>query len=618
MAAAGGRGPVPRTDPRAEVRNRISGGVFLGTVIQGHTVNVKLPQTITPALGGLPPVSAVFTGRDREIGELLQVLEPGATQTAQPSLVTGLAGIGKTELVVQTARRALQKKAWFPGGVLFVDMFGYDRERRLLPEQALDGFLRALSVPPENIPPDLQGRARLYRSALAALAGAGSRILVVLDNVSSADQARPLLPTDGLTAAVLTSRDTLDLGARLFELGAVDEASAIDMLDRAVREARGPGDTRVQDSPDDAAAIVRACGDLPLALRIAAALLADSPARPLSSLAQVLTAQHLRLNRLRRQERAVRSAFDLSYERLDPLHARLFRLLSLNAGPDISTSAATHLAAIDRYEAEEQLQDLARAHLIEPGGNWGRWRLHDLVRLYADESGKTHAGADDREAARRRLYAHYIATASAANSANYVGLFLPISRAGPFSPPKLTSVRFSSGEDAREWMQSERRNLIAAVTAPLPEGRRGLSVALAWFVGLDLSSNWRFDELVTVTETVLAISHLPNGARVSVAKVLAALGRELEHHGSHERRDLLPCAFDVQARALAIFREHRDHRYEAWALVNLSRLLRTDGQLRKAVEALAQAAAIFHEVDDQVGVAAVQYVRDCLRLSRHV
>ncbi|WP_177239032.1 ATP-binding protein [Streptomyces sp. PAN_FS17] len=578
-------------------------------------MNVNLPQTITPALGGLPPISDFFTGRDREIGELLQVLVPGGAQTAPASLVAGLAGIGKTELIVQTARRALQKQDWFPGGVLFVDMFGYDPERRLPPEHALDGLLRALGMPPQCIPPGLQDRSRLYRSALAALAGAGSRILVVLDNVSSADQARPLLPTDGRTAAVLSSRDTLDLGARLFELDVIDETSAIDMLDRAVREARGPGDTRVQDSPDEAAAIARSCAGLPLALRIAAALLADSPARPLSSLAQALEAEHLRLNRLRRQDRAVLSAFDLSYERLDPLHARVFQLLPLNAGPDISTQAAAVMADIDWYETEELLQDLARAHLIEPGRAWGRWRLHDLVRLYADEIGKNHIGADDREEARRSLYKYYIVMVSAAV---YARRTFTIDRAEPFHPPRIPGGRFRSNEDAREWLDGERPNLMAAVTAPPLEGRRVWSVALAWFVGLHLSSKWLFDDLVTVTETVLAMSHLTNGSRGAEAKTLAALGRELEHHASHEKPDLRACAFDAQARALAIFREHHARKWEAWALVNFSRLFHGNQQLHKAREALAQAEAIFHELGDQGGLDAAHYVRDCLRLSDQV
>ncbi|MER6470376.1 ATP-binding protein [Streptomyces collinus] len=579
------------------MENQISGGVFLGTVIQGHTVNVNLPRTITPALSGLPPISAVFTGRDREIRELLHALEPGAAQTAPASLVAGLAGIGKTELVVQTARRALQQQGWFPGGVLFVDMFGYDPERRLPPEHALDGLLRALGMPPTEIPPSLQDRSRLYRSALAALAGAGSRILVLLDNVSSADQARPLLPTDGLTAAVLTSRDTLDLGARLFDLDVVDETSAIDMLDRAVRDARGPGDTRVRDAPDEAAAIARSCAGLPLALRIAAALLADNSARPVSSLAQALAAQHLRLNRLRRKERAVRSAFDLSYARLDPLHARMFQLLSLNAGPDISTKAAANMAATDQHETEELLQDLARTHLIEPGRTWGRWRLHDLVRLYADETVKIHTDADDRENARARLYAHYLLTASAASR---TVLPWPITRE-PFFPPSLTHVRFGR-EEAKAWLDSESANLMAAVTAPQAEGHHARSVLLAWVVGPYLGSRGHLDDLATVTKTVLAISQDPSWRTVPVAKALAALGRELEHEASPGQPELMLCAFDAMARALAIFRKRRDRICEARALINLGRLLKVNGKLPEAGEALAQAAAIFHELGHQAGV----------------
>jgi hypothetical protein len=313
------------------------------------------------------------------------------------------------------------------------------------------------------------------------------------------------------------------------------------------------------------------------------------------------------------QERAVRSAIDLSYERLDPLHARLFRLLPLNAGPDISTSAATHLAGIDRDEAEKLLQDLARAHLIEPGDTRGRWRLHDLVRLYADETGKVHAGADDREAARRRLYAHYIAMASAASYASLPWVIFQ----EPFSPPKAGDVRFSSRGQAAAWLDGEHTNLVAAVTAPQAEGRPGLRVALAWIMGPYLGARWHHDDLVTVTETVLAISHDPNRSTVPVARVLAYLGRELEHC-EHEKHGLLACAFKAQARALTIFREHHDRTREAWALFNLSRTHHADRQLHRASEALAQAAAIFREVGDQDGVDAACSRRRRLYLSGQV
>ncbi|MFD3622421.1 tetratricopeptide repeat protein, partial [Streptomyces sp. NPDC058676] len=170
------------------------------------------------------------------------------------------------------------------------------------------------------------------------------------------------------------------------------------------------------DDPEAAAAIARLCAGLPLALCIAAALLADAPTRPLASLAQDLAAGHSRLDELSREERAVRANFDLSYQHLDYAHARLFRLLPLNPGPDLSTEAATHLADVEQRQVNRLLMDLARAHLIEHGHTWGRWRLHDLVRLYADQHGHTHAVTDQREAARTRLFTHYKTITEAANT----------------------------------------------------------------------------------------------------------------------------------------------------------------------------------------------------------
>ncbi|MEV7197343.1 NB-ARC domain-containing protein [Streptomyces sp. NPDC093510] len=194
--------------------------------------------------------------------------------------VAGLAGVGKTELVVQSAVRALKKPGWFPGGVLFVDMFGYDPERHLSPERALDGLLRALGMPREHIPAGLQDRSRLYRSVLAAFAEQGQRILVVIDNASTAEQARPLLPTDGTTATLLTSRHTLDIDARLHDMNTLDPHASVELLHQVLLQARGTTDTRVQDAPEDATTIARLCAGLPLALRIAAACSPTPPPAP--------------------------------------------------------------------------------------------------------------------------------------------------------------------------------------------------------------------------------------------------------------------------------------------------------------------------------------------------
>ncbi|MGW2892585.1 AAA family ATPase [Streptomyces griseoruber] len=258
--------------------NAISGGVFFHEVIQGRDITVVLPPKVTPALSGLPAPSPTFTGRDAHIEELLHALSPCEEQqeVRQPSriAVAGLAGVGKTELVVQVAARALHEPDWFSGGVLFIDLLGYDPERRLSPERALDGFLHALGISGEHIPDGLQNLQRLYRSVLAALAHEGRRILVVVDNASSADQVAPLLPTDGMTAVLITSRHTLDIDARLHDLNVLDTDASIVLLHQALLQTRGPTDTRVQDAPEAAAAIANLCAGLPLALRIATALLA--------------------------------------------------------------------------------------------------------------------------------------------------------------------------------------------------------------------------------------------------------------------------------------------------------------------------------------------------------
>jgi hypothetical protein len=262
------------------VANQITGGIFFQAVIQGKNITVQLPSQVTPALSGLPPVSSTFTGREQQVKELLESLakveEPQRANLALA--IAGLPGVGKTELVIQTAARALREPSWFPGGVLFVDMFGYDDARRMSCERALESMLVALGMPSEHIPDRLQDRSRLYRSVLGAFADQGRRILLVIDNVSTAEQVRPLLPTEGTSAALLTSRHTLDVGARLYDLPILDSRTSVELLHNALQHSRGVADTRARDEPEQAATVARWCGGLPLALHIAGALLADTPA----------------------------------------------------------------------------------------------------------------------------------------------------------------------------------------------------------------------------------------------------------------------------------------------------------------------------------------------------
>jgi tetratricopeptide (TPR) repeat protein len=581
---------VEGVDRDASVTNRIEGGIFFHAVIQGRDINVVLPREISPALSGLPRASPAFTGRDDEVQQLLAGLAPGSRdggaspQAAVPvALVTGLAGVGKTELVVQTARKALRDQGWFPGGVLFVDLFGYDTERRLSPEQALDGLLRALGVPGEHIPDGSQDRSRLYRSVLAALAREGRRILVVIDNVSTADQARPLLPGDGTCAALVTSRHTLDLDARLHDVGVLDEGACVELLRQTLLNARGPSDTRVEDDPEGAAEIARLCAGLPLAARIAAALLADFPSRPLSSVAADLDTAHTRLDRLRREDRAVRAALDLSYGQLPADRARLLRLLPLNPGADISSETAARLTDAEVYPTENLLQDLARAHLVEPAPVWGRWRLHDLVRLYADQQGQAHGADDGRDVAQARLHEHYRVTTEAA--VTHLD-----SRTAERSP------RFPDRAAALAWLDGEHRNLVVLAVSEPPLGLPETSIALASVYADHLHFRRHFTDLIDVTTVALDAVRALGDQQQAEAAALGNLGMALTGARRFDE------AYAAYTESLRLWRQVGDRHGEATALNSFGTLLHVMRRADKAIDAHIRAADICREVGDRLGV----------------
>ena len=226
------------------------------------------------ALAQLPAATAGFTGRDDELAVLAGLLDPaGPGGPVVVSAVAGLAGVGKTTLAVQAGHAALQR-GWFGGGVLFIDLHGYD-EAPVEPGQALDALLRALGVPAEHIPPGTEERAGLYRSVLAQIS---DPVLVIADNASSEAQVRPLLPGAGPHKVLVTSRHTLaGLGARLVDVTVLDEEAGVELLDAALRAAR-PDDDRITGNPDAASRLAGICGGLPLALQITAALLKADPA----------------------------------------------------------------------------------------------------------------------------------------------------------------------------------------------------------------------------------------------------------------------------------------------------------------------------------------------------
>ncbi|MEV7439928.1 tetratricopeptide repeat protein [Streptomyces sp. NPDC091204] len=610
------------------VYNIIAGGVQNGPILQARYISavftVQLPPRVAPAaLAGLPKPSPVFTGRDPDLGRLLRDLAPAVegTRVVLVSAVSGLAGIGKSQLAVHSATEAV-KKGWFPGGVLYINLLGYDPERRKGPEQALDSLLRALGIPDTELPRGLSNQERLYRTVLAGYAAQGRRILVVADNASSVEQALPLIPTDGSCAALVTSRHTLDgLDARLHDIGVLDEEASRTLLDEALRYSRGDHDTRITDDPEAAATIARLCAGLPLALRIAASLLVIAPRRPAADLAEELQVEHTRLDTLYRDpdqvpDFAVRAAFDLSYRLLGSDHARLFRLLPLNPGPDLSTDTASHMTGMDVRRAGSILQALADAHLVEPAQVWGRWGLHDLVRLYADEYGRAEAAPDDREGAQTRLHEHFLTTAHAA-----------ISHLPPHDGQ--ASAQFADHAGAMAWLDQERANLIALGTARPPIGREDTTLRLATGLSPYLNHRRGFDDQLALTAAAQEIFPLrvkeliarPTqealyrqiADRQQEAHLLVTTGIAL--HQDHRFEEALA----AHRRASTIFEQMSIRDQEAMATRHAGLALGALGRYDEAIAAQQQAAAIYVETGNQLGEAmAMSSLGEALRQAGHL
>lgn len=434
------------------VSNRISGGVFFGAVVMGRDVQVVLPAEVTPAMTGLPGPSAVFTGRETEVAALVSALRPdGPGGAHQITAVAGMGGVGKTELVVHAAHLVLAEPDWFPGGVLFVDMFGYDPQRRLSAGDALLGWLHAIGIPGEHIPESEQDRSRLWRSVVDAYTGEDRRLLLVIDNVADEGQVAPLLPAGARTPVLVTSRHTLDIDARLHDLDSLGEEASATLIGDVVAGRRGADDPRLHDETERAAIteLARLCAGLPLALRIVAALLADRPHLKPSALADRLRDEQSRLDGLSRHQVAVRAAFDLSYRDLSDAQARLFRLLPVNPGPDIATPAAAALAGLPQAETTVLLEDLFRAHLItEPTAD--RWGMHDLLRLHAAD--QPAADAHETATARVGLYYHY-------------GIRV-LASATLLDPATPDDHQFFPGRaEALAFLDAEHANLVAVCTA---------------------------------------------------------------------------------------------------------------------------------------------------------
>jgi tetratricopeptide (TPR) repeat protein len=571
----------------AATDNTISGGVFLGPVVQGRDIQATfhLPVAAPTALAQLPTLTAGFTGRNDELTTLATLLDAaGSSDPVLVAAVAGLAGVGKTTLAVQAGHAAM-RHGWFDGGVLFLDLHGYD-EQPVEPGQALDALLRGLGVPAEHIPPGTEERAGLYRSVLAQTA---DPVLLIADNASSEAQVRLLLPGTGPHRVLVTSRHTLaGLEARLIDVTTFDDAASVALIEKALQAAR-PDDNRITTDPAAASRLAATCGGLPLALQITASILKADPTLTAAELADELAEEWARLDRMRFEDgsgtggQSVAAAFELSYRRLDGTAARVFRLLTVNPGPDVSLPAAATLADLPAARMRPVLSGLSRAHLIEPvSGATARWRMHDLVRLFAKRLGDREEDSHTREQAALRLILFYIRMAYAADEH-----LRPL-------PGMVVAEAFTGREEALTWLDAERASLIGAVSMSAAVGVDKAAASLALDLAPYLKWRRRFDDLAaTATMSLDAGRRL--GDRQIESKSLNNLAVALQETRRFEE------AITTYQDAAALYRDTGDRHGEGIALNNLGTVL---GQVRRFGEALTayqDAAAIFRDTGDRHG-----------------
>ena len=376
----------------------------------------------------LPSGVAHFAGRGAELAALDAVLGGGAGggPGVVISAIGGTAGVGKTALALQWAHQVADR---FPDGQLYANLRGFDAGggQPTDPADVLRGFLDAFGVHPERIPHDTESLAALYRSVLA-----GRRMLVLLDNAADVAQVRPLLPASPECLVIVTSRRELSAlaareGALLVQLDVLSAQEANELLVARL------GAERAAAEPWAVTELATLCARLPLALSVIVARAAAAPRLPLAALAAELTELGGRLDALDVGDPAanVRTVLSLSYRHLPDPAARMFRLLGLHPGPDISAAAAASLAGLPAADARVALRDLVRASLLNETVP-GRYAFHDLLRAYAAEQSALTTSAAGVENTTRRMLDHYLHTAHHAHVVLYPGreLMAPAARRG--------------------------------------------------------------------------------------------------------------------------------------------------------------------------------------------
>lgn len=533
----------------------------------------------------LPADITGFVGRAEQLQALDEMLPDSSPVVI--SAIAGSGGVGKTTLAVHWAHQVADR---FPDGQLYVNLRGFDpADAPVSAADATRRLLDSLGVAPQRIPAGMEAQTALYRSLLA-----GKRMLVVLDNARDAEQVRSLLPGSPTCLVVLTSRNRLaslvaTSSARSLMLDVLTDAEARRLLETRL------GAGRVAAEPQAVEEIVARCVRLPLALAIVAARATTHPELSLTALAAELAGARNRLDAFGSDDDPLtdlRAVFSWSYRQLSVGAARLFRLLGLHPGPDISEPAAASLAGLPLDQAKLLLRELTRAHLITEHTPT-RYTFHDLLRAYAGEQAHSHDAETDRGAAIHRVLDHYIHTAQAADrlldrAREPITLVPPVLGVAPESVVDY--------EQAMIWFNAEHQVLVAAVRHAAANGldTQTWQLARTLITFLDRQGHW---------ESQAAVHHLA----LDAARRLA--DREMQafaHNGlalAYTRLGRYEDAYTHRFHALDLHRQVGNCTGQAQTHMGTGWLLQLQGRCTEGLDHARQALDLYQAAAHRVGQA---------------
>jgi tetratricopeptide (TPR) repeat protein len=552
------------------------------------------PQGAPLAMSGisvprqLPAQTAQFVGRAAELETLTGLMDQaaGTGGTVVISAIDGTAGIGKTALAVFWAHRVARQ---FPDGQLYVNLRGFDPAGPpVQPAEAIRGFLDAFEVEPGRIPVSPEAQAGLYRSLLA-----GRRVLVLLDNARDVGQVRPLLPGSETCVVLVTSR------SQLTGLVAADGACPLTVGQFTISEAhelltRRLGSSRVAAEPEAVRELISFCAGLPLALAIVAARAVARPGFPLAVPAGELRDARERLDALDAGDAAtnVRAVFSWSYRYLDETAARMFRLLGVHRGPDISLSAAASLAGIPLKQAREALNSLVRAHLVAENVP-GRFAFHDLLRTYAAELAAALDSEAERRAAIGRVLDHYLHT-------GYTAALLLTPTRNPLTraphDPAVTPDEWADHAQALAWFEDEYTVLLAAIAQAAATGFDTHAWQLPWTLAHFFDRRGHWHDWAATHRTALAAAR----------RLGDRLGQAHAHHGLGAASLRLASYDDAHThhrRAYDLYGELGDRAGQAHSYRHLSWVHESQGRHADALDYAQQAVDLYRELGHRGGEA---------------